>query len=68
MAMAGDDIMKPYYQDDRSGITIYHGDCREILPHVVADVVVTDPPYGTGTAPRGRASGGDAGHGERGMA
>lgn len=22
--------MKPYYEED--GITIYHGDCREILP------------------------------------
>ena len=36
--------MKPYYE--RNGITIYHGDCREILPSVTADVVVTDPPYG----------------------
>lgn len=36
--------MKPYY--DQDGITIYHGDCREILPHVTADVLITDPPYG----------------------
>lgn len=37
--------MTPYYQDD--GITIYHGDCREILPHVPPiDLVLTDPPYG----------------------
>ena len=36
--------MKPYYS--HAGITIYHGDCREILPHVTADVIVTDPPYG----------------------
>jgi site-specific DNA-methyltransferase (adenine-specific) len=34
----------PYYQQD--GITIYHGDCREIAPNVKADVVVSDPPYG----------------------
>lgn len=36
--------MKPYYE--HAGITIYHGDCREVLPHVTADVLVTDPPYG----------------------
>lgn len=38
--------MKPYYE--HAGISIYHGDCREILLHVTADVVVTDPPYGVG--------------------
>lgn len=38
--------MRPYYE--HAGITIYHGDCREILPHVTADVLVTDPPYGLG--------------------
>lgn len=38
--------MTPYYE--QSGITIYHGDCREIVPtlaHIDA-TVVTDPPYG----------------------
>jgi site-specific DNA-methyltransferase (adenine-specific) len=36
--------VRPYYEQD--GITIYHGDCREILPGL-ADIgaVVTDPPY-----------------------
>jgi site-specific DNA-methyltransferase (adenine-specific) len=33
-----------YYEED--GITIYHGDCREILPQIAGHVVVTDPPYG----------------------
>lgn len=36
--------MQPYFQED--GITIYHGDCREIPPVVDAHCLVTDPPYG----------------------
>lgn len=36
--------MKPYYEQD--GITIYHGDCREIMSTLKFDCVVTDPPYG----------------------
>ena len=36
--------VKPYY--DHAGITIYHGDCREILPQLEPiDLVLTDPPY-----------------------
>ncbi len=41
--------MNPYY--DEGGITIYHGDCREVLTWGCAskaDLVVTDPPYGKG--------------------
>jgi hypothetical protein len=35
--------MRPYYE--RDGITIYHADCRELLPSISADVMITDPPY-----------------------
>lgn len=36
-------MVRPYYEHD--GITIYHGDCRDILP-LPCDVLVFDPPYG----------------------
>ena len=36
--------MKPYYEEP--GITIYHGDCREVLPTLRGvHLCVTDPPY-----------------------
>jgi site-specific DNA-methyltransferase (adenine-specific) len=40
---------EPYYED--GSVTIYHGDCREVLadvywPEHLPDAVVTDPPYG----------------------
>ena len=38
--------MIPYYQDD--SCTIYHGDCREVLPGLTGDLVFADPPYGVG--------------------
>ena len=39
--------MTPYFAQD--GVTLYHGDCREILqglPDESVSAVVTDPPYG----------------------
>jgi site-specific DNA-methyltransferase (adenine-specific) len=37
-------MIKPYYQDE--WVTIYHGDCREILPELPkVDLVLTDPIY-----------------------
>jgi modification methylase len=40
--------VSPYYEQD--GITIYHGDCREILPQldVKVDLVITSPPFNLG--------------------
>ena len=38
--------MKPYYDDGTC--VIYHGDCREVLPHVASssvDAIISDPPY-----------------------
>jgi site-specific DNA-methyltransferase (adenine-specific) len=40
------DLVTPYWQGD--GITLYHGDCREVLPHLApgsVDLVMTDPPF-----------------------
>jgi site-specific DNA-methyltransferase (adenine-specific) len=39
--------MQPYYQ--HAGITIYHGDCLEVLPPLSepVDAIICDPPYGT---------------------
>jgi site-specific DNA-methyltransferase (adenine-specific) len=36
--------MKPYYE--QSGVTIYHGDCLDVLPELSRpDLILTDPPY-----------------------
>lgn len=38
-------MIEPYYQED--GITLYCGDCREVLPQLKekVDLILTDPPY-----------------------
>lgn len=38
-------LPEPYYQSD--DCVIYHGDCRDIVPHLEpVDLLLTDPPYG----------------------
>jgi DNA modification methylase len=44
-------FMKPYYDED--GITIYHGDCRDVIVNLEnPSLLCTDPPYGIGAARR----------------
>lgn len=50
--------MSPYYEDDH--VTIYHGDCREVLPSLAddsVDLTVTSPPYNMGITPGGNGRG-----------
>ncbi len=45
--------MKPYYE--HGGITIYHGDCGEVLPNLPrSELCLTDPPYGLNIASAGK--------------
>ena len=49
--------MTPYYSDDH--VTLYHARWEDVPADLLrADVLVTDPPYGTGLAPRGGAKAG----------
>lgn len=55
--------MTPYYEQD--GVTIYHGDCREVLPALEPKsvcLVFTSPPYNLGNTSGGGMPGKKLGH------
>lgn len=39
-------MTEPYYDDGQ--VQIWHGDCREVMPGVAFDSILTDAPYGVG--------------------
>ena len=44
--------LRPYHEE--AAVTIYHGDCRQIMPMLGSfDLLLTDPPYGIKTSPNG---------------
>ena len=42
-------MIAPYYSAD--GVTLYHGDCRDVLPCISADALVTDPVWPNARVP-----------------
>jgi len=50
-------MLTPYYE--RDGITIYRGDCLEVMPQLIEpfDLVVTSPPYNLGVSSGGGLKG-----------
>jgi site-specific DNA-methyltransferase (adenine-specific) len=50
-------MIEPYYQDNL--VTIYHGDCAEIVPQLGRfDLLLTDPPYGVAHIMKGGSGNG----------
>jgi DNA modification methylase len=61
-------MKKPQEKTSGEGFDIYHGDCLEIIPQLIAegvevDAVITDPPYGCQNAGQVQATGVNAGKG-----
>jgi len=41
-------VLKPYYEDEKHSIRLFHGDCLQILPEFSSnsvDMIFADPPY-----------------------
>jgi len=47
--------VRPYFQ--AKGVTLFHGDCREVLTALTWDVCLTDPPYSKRVVERTRKQG-----------
>jgi site-specific DNA-methyltransferase (adenine-specific) len=47
--------IKPYWVSSDGRLAIFHGDARDVLPEIQADVLVTDPPYGVNLGSHGGA-------------
>ena len=53
--------MEPYYYDD--DCIVFNADCRDVLPELSADALITDPPFGVGLIARqARDAKGNANH------
>jgi len=51
-------MIEPYYYNEEFNITIYHGDCREVIPQLEpVDLILSDPPYGINYATNNREKG-----------
>lgn len=61
--MSAEAAVKPYYEDD--AVTIYHGDCMDVLPTLSGvQMVLTSPPYNLGQPPGTKWTALSGGYGE----